>query len=129
MPAVKTRQIPLGTYQNGTYNFGPIATPNGLDEFDIRVGRCTSADISIWTDPSTILTVDPQFSFDGGVLYTPIGASTFRQGGGIIVQHGVEIAESVLTWGFFPDQPTHFKVQIKVEGGPIHTYLDATILT
>lgn len=129
MALTKTRQIPLGNYPNGVRDFGPIATPNGLDQFDIRVGRCTSVDPTIWPLETTILRVDPQFSFDGGVTYTPIGANSWFQGGGIIVQRGVELAESILTWGFSPDQPTHFKVRITVSGGPIRTYLDASILT
>lgn len=129
LAATKTRQIPLGNYPNGTRNFGPIATPKGLDQFDIRIGRCTTADPTIWPNASTVLKIDLQFSFDGGVNYTPLGANSWEQGGGIIVQRGVEQAETILTWSFSPDQPTHFKGRITVTGGPIRTYLDATILT
>jgi len=124
----RTRHIPLGTYPSGTRAFGQIATPNGLAGFDIRIGRCTSATPTIWLDPATIVELQLQFSYDGGVIYTPLGANGWSQGGGIITQRGVEAPESVLTWRFRPAEPTHFKGQITVRNGPITTYLDATVL-
>lgn len=123
----KIRPIPLGTYPNGTYQFGPVATPNGLNGFDIRIGSCTTADPTIWPNATTIVTLDLQFSYDGGATYTPIGANSWSQGGGIFESHGVETPERVLSWRFSPNEPTHFKGQITVTGGPIKTYLDYTI--
>jgi hypothetical protein len=125
----KTRHIPLGTYPSGVYEFGPVATPLGLNGFDIRIGRCTTLDPTIWPLSTTIVTLDMQFSYDNGVTYTPIGANSWTQGGGIIVNRGVEVAESVLSWRFSPNEPTHFKAQITVANGPIRTYLDATVTT
>lgn len=127
MAKVKTRHVPLGTYQVGTYTFGPIATPNGLDGFDLRVGRCTTADPTIWPDSGVVVTVDLQVSFDGGSTYSAIGANRWSQGGGIITGRDGEVVESVISWRFSPNEPTHFKVQINVAGGPIKTYVDATV--
>lgn len=123
----KTRSIPLGNYPNGTYDRGPFATPNGLDGFDIRIGRCTSADPTIWPNATTVVTIDLQVSFDGGDTFSPLGANRAVLAGGIESQRGVEIAESIVSWRFSPDEPTHLKLQVKVEGGPIKTYMDVTI--
>jgi hypothetical protein len=123
----KTRQIPLGDYPSGTRSFGPIATPNGLAGFDVRIGRCTSVDPTIWPNLATIVKLDLQFSYDGGVTYTPLGANSWEGGGGIAVGRDGEVPEAVLSWRFKPDEPTHFKAQITVTNGPIRTYLDATV--
>lgn len=124
----KIRDLPLGNYPNGTVQFASRPYPNGMAGFDVRIGRCTSADPTIWVLPTTIVTLDLQFSFDGGATYTPLGANRWQGGGGIIVQKGVEVAESVITWRFAPVEATHVKGQISVSGGPIRTYLDVTVL-
>lgn len=128
MAKTKIPQVPLGNYPDGIYTFGPIATPNGLDGFDIRVGRCTTATPTLWPNVSTTVKIDMQYSYDGGVTYTPLGANSFGPvPGGIISSHGVETAEWVTSAHFSPNEPTHFKGQITVAGGPIRTYLDATV--
>ncbi len=124
----KIRDLPLGTYPSGSVSFGPRAVPNGLAGFNVRIGRCTSADTSIWTNPATIVRLDMQFSYDGGTTWTPLGANSWEQGGGIITQRGVEAPESIVSWDFSPDEPNALKGQITVTNGPIKTYLDVTLL-
>jgi len=126
---VKTRSIPLGTYPSGSIQRGPFAFPNGLDGFDIRIGRCTTADPTIWSDPATIITIDMQFSYDGGSTYTPLGANSFSNTGGIKVGRDGEIPEDIVSWGFHPDEPTHAMAKLTVTNGPVKTYLDVTINT
>jgi hypothetical protein len=128
----KIRDLPLGTYPNGTVSFGPRLFSNGLAGFDIRIGRCTTADTSIWTNATTIVTIDLQFSYDGGSTYTALGANSWSGPGGIVTSHGVEIPETVLTWDFNSTDPNFakpnaLKGQITVTGGPIKTYLDTTL--
>lgn len=124
----RTRSIPLGTYPSGTREFGPFSTPNGLSGFDIRIGSCTSVEPTIWSNPATVVTVAMQFSYDGGVTYSPLGANSWKSNGGIKLQRGAELIERVMSWRFAPDEPTNFKGQITVQNGPITTYLDATFL-
>jgi hypothetical protein len=126
---VKTRSIPLGTYPSGSIDRGPFAFPNGLNGFDIRIGRCTTVDPTIWSDPTTIITIDMQFSYDGGTTYTAIGANSWSGGGGILSGRDGEVAETVLTWEFHPAEPTHAKARLTVANGPVKTYLDVTINT
>jgi hypothetical protein len=123
----KQRVAALGTYPDGTYVFGPIATPNGLAGFDVRIGRNTAATPTLWLLGSTLVTLDLQFSYDGGNTYTALGANSWSQGGGVILQRGIEAPESVLSWKFSPTEPDHLKGQIVISGGPITTYLDVTV--
>lgn len=123
----KIRSIPLGTYQPGTYQFGPIATPNGLAGFRLGIGR-TGATPPCWTDPLTIIRIDLQFSYDNGATYTPIGQNSWEGTGGVKLQRGVELVEEPLTWRFEPDEPNKFKGQITVEGPAVTTYLDVDVL-
>lgn len=126
---MKTRSIPLGTYPSGSIQRGPFAFPNGLDGFDIRIGRCTTADPTIWSDPATIITIDMQFSYDGGATYTPLGQNSFSNVGGIKTGRDGEIPEDIVSWGFSPDQPDHAMIKLTCENGPVKTYLDVTINT
>lgn len=124
----KVRDVPLGTYPDGSISFASRPFPNGMAGFDVRIGRCTTLDPTIWVLPTTIVTIDLQFSFDGGISYTPIGQNSWSGSGGIIVQRGVEAAETVLSWRFSPLEATNMKGQITVSGGPIRTYLDITVI-
>lgn len=126
---MKTRSIPLGTYPSGSVTRGPFAFPNGLNGFDMRIGRCTTADTSIWSNASTIIKIDLQFSYDSGATYTELGANSWSGPGGIISGRDGEVAETVLTWEFHPAEPTHAMAQLTVINGPVKTYLDVTINT
>lgn len=123
----RIRDLPLGTYPNGTVSFASRHFPNGMAGFDVRIGRATTADPTIWAQPSTRVKIDLQFSFDGGATFTPIGANTWEGGGGIVSHRGTEQAETVLSWRFHPVEATDVKGQITVTGGPIRTYLDVTV--
>lgn len=121
----KVRSIPLGTYPAGVYPFGPIATPNGLAGFSLRIGR-TGATPPCWTDPLSIIRIDLQFSFDGGVTYPH--SENYIGNGGAKIAHGVELIEEPLTWRFDPDEPNSVKGQITVTGPAVTTYMDVTVL-
>jgi hypothetical protein len=122
----KIRDLPLGNYPAGSVDFGPRATPNGLNGFDVRIGRCTTLTPDLWVSESTIIMIDMQFSYDGGITYTPIGANSWSSNGGIKVTRGIELAEDIVTWGFSPDEPTHLKGRISANE-PVRTYVDVTI--
>lgn len=126
----KIRSIPLGTYPSGVYNIGPIATPNGLDGMNMKIGRCTTATPDLWPSEATLVTINMLFSYDGGVSY-PQPQSFGPQPGGIITTRDGELAEDFFGWRLMDEQgrsPTHMKGTITVENGPIRTYLDVTIL-
>ena len=125
----KTRSVPLGTYPSGTRNFGPLSLVNGLNNFDIRIGRCTTADPTIWANEATLVTIDLQFSYDAGATWTPVGTNSWTGSGGIKTIRGVELPEEILSWGFSPDEPNAMKGTITVANGPIKTYMDVTIET
>jgi hypothetical protein len=124
----KTRSIPLGIYPSGSRDIGPLSFPNGLDGFQIRIGRKTTADPTIWSDPNTTITIAMLFSFDGGLTYPH--SEFFLQNGGLKVGRDGEIPEDIVAWNYDPDhQPTNGKATITVANGPVKTYLDVTIDT
>ena len=121
----KLRDLPLANYPNGSRSFGPYAFAGGADQLGFSIGRNTPANPTIWPLTTTILTFDVQFSFDGGVTYTPTGRWVWSQGGGALLNKlGVVIPESRVAWKFDPDPCTHIKGTVTVSGGPIRTYLD-----
>lgn len=124
----KSRKIPLGNYGNGSRSFGPWAFPNGLDGFEIRIGRCTTATPTIWPNSSTRITFDVDFSFDGGLTY-PLRQTWTPQGGGIVQgkNGGPELDSEAVSWKFKPDEPTHAKATVTISGGPMRNYCDVTV--
>jgi len=131
----KVRRLPLANYPNGTRQFGPWTFPNGLDGFDIRVGRCTTATPNIWPNENTRVSFLIEFSFDGGQTYS-LQQSWTPQGGGIRSKGGVELAEEKVSWSFevadsegrsAAYEPTHARATVTVTGGPIRTYCDVTV--
>lgn len=121
----KLRDLPLGIYPDGSRAFGPYAFAGGADRLGLSIGRSTAADLSIWPLPTTILTFDVQFSFDGGASYTEPGAWVWSEGGGVMTDRtGAEIPETRVSWSFSPNPLTHIKGTVAVSGGPIRTYLD-----
>lgn len=123
----KIRDLPLANYPAGSVQLTQRATPNGLSGFDIRIGRCTTATPTQWPLSSTRVTLDLQFSFDGGATFTPLGANSWSQVGGIIVVRGVEVPEDIVSWRFSPQEPTHVKGQITLSE-PTRSYLDITVV-
>lgn len=123
----KIRDFPLANYPAGTFQLAQRATPNGLAGFDLRIGRCTTATPTIWPNASTRVTLDLQFSFDGGASWTPLGGNSWSQVGGIIVVRGVEVPEDIVSWRFAPDEPTHVRGQITLSE-PTRSYLDITVV-
>lgn len=122
----KSRALSLANYPSGSRQFGPWAFPNGLDGFDIRIGRCTTATPTIWPNASTRVSLVMEFSFDGGETYPHVETWT-PQGGGIVSKNGVELAEESAGWRYSPNQPTHAKATVTVTNGPIRTYVDVTV--
>lgn len=121
----KLRDLPLANYPNGSRSFGPYAFAGGVDQLGISIGRNTPADPTVWSSASTVLTFDVQFSFDGGVTYTPLGKWVWSQGGGALLdKSGVAVPETRVSWKFSPQPLTHIKGTVTVSGGPIRTYLD-----
>jgi hypothetical protein len=122
----KLRDLPLGTYPNGTRAFGPYAFAGGTDNLGFSVGRATAENPTIWASELTTLTFDVQFSFDSGVTYTDPGTWVWTQKGGMLIDSrtGLAVSELRVAWHFAPDPLTHIKGRITVAGGPIYTYLD-----
>lgn len=118
--------FPLATYPNGTYSFGPYATPSGINGIKATFARCTSADPTIWPLTSTRISIELVCSYDGGVTYDP-AILGWSQGGGIITDSktGEEKAFTNASWTADPP-PTHVKGAITVTGGPIKTSMTLT---
>lgn len=121
----KIRDLPLGNYPNGSRAFGPYAFAGGIDRIGLSIGRNTPTDPTIWPNASTTLTLDVQFSFDGGLTYTLPGTWVWSDvGGEFLDKLGVAIPEVRISWLFSPVPCTHIKGTVAVSGGPLRTYLD-----
>jgi len=119
------RELPLASYPTGSRTI-VRQTPNGLAGFNVTVGRCTSVDPTIWPDLNSRIKITVEASYGGGLTFPPDGArGGWEQGGGIIVQRGVEIATSVFSCRFNPEA-TAVRITAEIINGPIRTFADIT---
>lgn len=84
--------LPLGNY-NGTHVMGPVDIADDVSSVLISIARCTTAAPTIWPNASTILTITPEVSVDGGQTWIESGKSV-SPGGVLVIQH-VELANSI----------------------------------
>lgn len=115
--------LPLATYAAGSYSFEPVYLPRGTSGLVVMVARCTSQEPEVWPDASTTIRADMQFSFDGGVTYSDLGANSAGPMHGGIIDTGVsEVALWSFGWRFVPDA-THVKGTFTVDGGEVRTMI------
>ena len=113
--------IPLANYANGTRSFGPAALPANCSYVGLTLNRCTSADSTIWPNATTVVTVQMDFSFDGGTTFPPEASEQFTASGGIISpKPGYELPASSAFWSF-DTPPTHARATVTISGGPLRT--------
>ena len=129
MPRQKTRRLVERAYPNGQELFGPFAFPFGLADFSVSIGRCTSADTSVWPDENSSVTVKIETSKDGGQTYAGPSIVVGPIFGGIKInpRSGLEIPETVATLSASDGADvTHARgiVTFDSPSTPIKTYVD-----
>lgn len=114
--------LPLGNYNNGTRNFGPVDVPQGATSLDFSIQRCTTADNTIWPNATTTVEIIPEVSLDGEVTWIECGR--FKSAGGIQVGKNGEVPFAI-GGGYIPPQvgavTRRFRGTTIVTGGPIRT--------
>jgi len=119
MAVVRQVAIPLADYASGTRQLGPFSLPDSAKTLYFEFARCTSADLTIWPDPTTRL----QFEFEGstdGVLWIPAGG--FGALGGIHVNR--DGSEASLTTVVVPLPALvnrQVRANIEIINGPLRT--------
>lgn len=93
----------------------------GVLSLFLKLARCTDADLTIWPNATTTVTINLQVSYDGGVTYKP--AITTTSAGG-------KSPFPFTRLGFvFEAPPTHVKGTIVVAGGPLVTSAEIWVVT
>ena len=124
--------LPLGNYANGTHGpFGPVDIADNVTSVLISIQRCTSADLTIWPNATTILTMTPEVSIDGGVTWIEAGKSVSP--GGILIRKltGLEVPVSE-SGGSLPAPQNgitrKYRVTIDIVGGPLRSSATIEVL-
>lgn len=111
--------MPLANYANGTHAAGPIDIADDVVSVDFNIQRCTTATPTIWPNASTILTITPEVSVDGGP-FVENGPSTSSGGIGFD-KHGGE-APFTLAGGALPAGINRrYRVTATISGGPLRS--------
>lgn len=80
--------LPVGTFQAGVREFGPVALPDNISTAIVEIARRTTGDLSVFSDAGTRVQVDIECSTDGGASWFYCGGGgTF---GGVFVGLGGE---------------------------------------
>lgn len=115
--------LPLATYPSGPRSFGPIDIANDVTSIDFTIACRTTADPTIWPNITTVLTITPWVSVDGGLTWVEAGKSV-TPGGIHIGKNGTELS-SVASGGFIPPVVNgitrKFKLDLDIVGPPLRS--------
>lgn len=124
-----TVALPLGNYANQTRVVGPFNVADGVTSMDFSIARCTSADLTIWPNASTTLSVKPEVSCDGEVTWIECGA--FTSAGGIATGKNGQEAPFTIGGGSLPPPVNGVtrrgRFTITIAGGPLRSSATAEL--
>lgn len=113
--------LPLGNYPNGTRELGPVDVASDVTSILFNILCNSSTQPTIWPNVTTVLTITPEVSTDGGVTWVEAGKSV-TPGGPHTSKTGAEL-QSVLSGGSLPPQVggtlRQYRVTIDITGGPL----------
>jgi hypothetical protein len=111
--------LPLANYSNGSHTAGPIDIADDVTSVDFQIQRCTTATPTIWPNASTLLTITPEVSVDGGP-FVENGPSTSSGGIGFDKNHNE--AAFTLAGGALPAGVNRrYRVTATITGGPLRS--------
>jgi len=110
----------LVSIASGTQVLGPFNVPNNVNQFVLRLSRCTSLDPLIWPNESTGITVTVLASYDGGATYVEVGGFT-ASGGVLIAPDGAELAFTTMWTDLVDGSNRKVKAELGVTNGPLVT--------
>jgi len=113
--AAGSATIPAGTYGAGLTTFGPVTVAGTLSK------ASASIDITQHTNPAIVLTVEIEYSADGGVTWRNMGGFE-RKGGPVGHLPDGNPANSVVIEITYPPQPNRrIRCLVSITGGSITT--------
>jgi hypothetical protein len=115
--------LPLNNYANGTRQSSAIEVASDVTSIDFNILCNSAAQPTIWPSITTVLTITPEVSTDGGVTWNEAGKST-TPGGPHNDKFGNPL-QSVLSGGSLPAQigatPRQYRVTTEITGGPLRS--------
>lgn len=121
MPTIQV--LPLANYANGSRTSNPIEVAANVTSIDFNILCNSTAQPTIWPNITTVLTVTPEVSIDGGLTWIESGKST-TPGGPHTSKNGGEL-QSVQGGGSLPAQvgntPRQYRVTTDIVGGPLRS--------
>jgi hypothetical protein len=112
--------LPLANYQNGSHPAGPVDIADDVVSIDFSIQRKTTATPTIWPNATTLLTITPQVSLDGGSTWIECGPTTASGDIGYDKNHNE--APFTVGGGAIPSGTNRkYKVTATISGGPLRS--------
>lgn len=116
----QTTLFPLVNYPNGTRAFGPTSIGDAITLITLAVQRCTDADLTIWPNATTTLSLTVQQSNDAGTTWRDLAGFT-AQGGIALNDDGTQAPTSFISLQPNPGTSRQLRGNVTVAGGPLRS--------
>jgi hypothetical protein len=125
----ETTVLPLKNYQNGVYDFGPVDVPDAVTRVEYKIARCTTATPTIWPNATTTLTINMEYSLDGGATWWGVGGGVDGATGGIQMdKYGTSERTYEMGFGTIPSGAGRLiRGRVIIAGGPLRTSVGVVV--
>jgi len=117
--------IPLGNYPNGSFTSPVVDIPDAATDVEFDIAACTSAQPTIWPNSTTTLTLETEFSLDGGASFISGGGFNNAPGGVHKNKLGQEIPIDTFTTSIPSGSGRKARATFTIAGGPLRSSCSA----
>lgn len=121
--------LPLDDYTVPSLSIGPVVVPENVSILTLFVRRNTPVEPFIWPDSNTILSLQSEISYDGGVQWRPFFGFIAR--GGVAIDDSTrQPAVSLYITVPLPrlaNQNCQVQATLGIVGGPLRTAVDLEV--
>ncbi len=125
----RTTILPVADYPTGASTIGPANIANGLTVLHVGIARCTAADLTIWPDVATTVSLMAEIAIGNNPQESDwvFVAGMTAVGGIFKARDGSDVPESSWQVNLPPGNERKLRVKSVIVNGPLRTSL--TVIT
>jgi hypothetical protein len=125
----RTTILPVANHPTGARTIGPANIQNGLSVLSVGIARCTAADLTIWPDVATTISLRAEIAIGANPQESDwVFVSGCTASGGIFkARDGSDVPESSWSVNLPPGNSRKLRVKSVIVNGPLRTSL--TVIT